>query len=94
MCPEEKEIRAKLARIGIGPGKKFDFKDLSVEHKAEVGLGMKSGEAKVEASIASYGKDENGWLVGGLSGGDRAYFNGDWLKRAALAKAGIYANDR
>src|SRR5437667_8978097 len=37
--PEEKEIRAKLARIGIGAGRTFDFKDLSVEHKAEVGLG-------------------------------------------------------
>src|SRR5216684_1676846 len=35
--PEEKEIRAKLARIGIGTGKIFDFKDLSLEHKAEVG---------------------------------------------------------
>ena len=23
--PEEKEIRAKLARLGIGAGKKFDF---------------------------------------------------------------------
>jgi hypothetical protein len=91
--PEEKEIRAKLARIGVGAGKRFDFKDLSLEHKAEVRLGMKSGEAKVEAAIANIGKDENGWKVGGLSGGDRAYFNGDWLKRAALAKAGIYAND-
>jgi hypothetical protein len=28
-----------------------------------------------------------------LAGGDRAFFNGDWLKRAAVAKAGIYAND-
>ena len=46
--PEEKAIRAKLARIGIGAGKTFDFKDLSLEHKAEVGLGMKDGEAKVE----------------------------------------------
>ena len=26
--PEEKEIRAKLARIGVGAGKTFDFKDL------------------------------------------------------------------
>ena len=34
--PEEKEIRAKLASIGIGPGKTFDFKDLSLEHKADV----------------------------------------------------------
>ncbi len=92
-APEEEAIRAKLARIGIGPGKKFNFKDLSAEHKVAVGLGMKDGEAKVLAAAANTGKDQNGWLVGGLSGGDRASFNGDWLKRAAVAKAGIYAND-
>src|SRR6202158_35105 len=34
--PEEKAIRAKLARIGVGAGKTFDFKDLSLEHKAAV----------------------------------------------------------
>jgi hypothetical protein len=28
--PEEKEIRAKLARIGVGTGKTFDFKSLSL----------------------------------------------------------------
>ncbi len=91
--PEEMAIREKLARIGIGAGKKFDFQSLSIEHKAEIALGMKDGEAKVEAAVASSGKNQNGWLVGGLAGGDRAFFNGDWLKRAALAKAGIYAND-
>jgi hypothetical protein len=91
--PDEKEIRAKLASIGIGPGKTFNFKDLSLEHKAEVALGMKDGEAKIEAAIAGGGKDQNGWRVGGLAGGDRAHFNGNWLNRAALAKAGIYAND-
>ena len=92
-APEEADIRAKLARIGIGPGKTFDFKDLSAEHKLAVGLGMKDGEEKVAAAAASTGKNQNGWLVGGLSGGDRAFFAGDWLKRAAVAKAGIYAND-
>ena len=91
--PEEEAIRAKLASIGIGPGKKFNFKDLSAEHKIAVGLGMKEGDDKVTAAVASTGKDQNGWLVGGLSGGDRAFFDGDWLKRAAVAKAGIYAND-
>ncbi len=91
--PEETAIRAKLALIGVGPGKTFNFKDLSLEHKAEVGLGMKDGEQKVVAAVASTGRDINGWRVGGLAGGDRAYFHGDWLKRAALAKAGIYAND-
>jgi hypothetical protein len=89
----DKDIRAKLATIGIGPGKTFNFKDLSLEHKAAVLLAMKAGSDKVDAAIANGGKDQNGWQVGGLAGGDSAYFNGDWLNRAGLAKAGIYAND-
>jgi hypothetical protein len=40
----EKEIRAQLASIGVGPGKTFNFKDLPLEQKLEVGLGMKEGE--------------------------------------------------
>ncbi len=90
--PEETDIRAKLARIGVGPGKTFDFKDLSLEHKAEVGLGMKDGETKVEQYLASGQKQINGWKIGSFFG-DRAFFKGDWLKRAAGAKAGIYGND-
>ena len=90
--PEEKEIRAKLARIGVGPGKIFDFNDLSLEHKLEVGLGMKEGEKKVDEKVASLGKDMNGWRVG-TAFGDRDYYHGDWLLRAAAAKAGIYGND-
>jgi hypothetical protein len=92
-APEEQAIRAKLARIGVGPGKTFSFKDLSVEHKVEIGLGMKAGDKTVEAAAASTGKNINGWRVGGLAGGDRAFYHGDWLLRAAVAQAGIYAND-
>jgi hypothetical protein len=54
---------------------------------------MKAGDAKVSTFVAEGGKDQNGWQVGGLAGGDSEFFNGDWLKRAATAKAGIYAND-
>jgi len=90
--PEEKDIRAKLARIGIGAGKKFGFKDLSIEHKASVGLGMKDGEAKIEKYLVTGQKNINGWKVGSLFG-DRTFYNGDWLKRAAAAKGGIYGND-
>ena len=89
--PEEQAIRAKLARIGIGAGKTFDFKDLSMEHKAAVGLGMKEGERKVDEQVAKIGKELNGWRVGAVAG-DRAFFHGDWLLRAAAAKAGIYGN--
>ena len=81
--PEEKEIRAKLASIG---------KNLSPEQKAAAGLGMKEGEAKVDQYLSSGAKDINGWKIGSLFG-DRAFFHGDWLKRAAAAKGGIYGND-
>jgi hypothetical protein len=90
--PEETAIRAKLARIGIGAGKTFEFKDLSVEHKAEVLLGMKSGEGKVDEALKAAGKKLNSWNVAALFG-DRAFFNGNWLLRAAAAKGGIYGND-
>ncbi len=90
--PEEKEIRTRLARIGIGAGKQFDFKDLDLGHKIEVGSGMKVGDQKVDARVATMGKNINGWRVGSAFG-DRQYFNGDWLLRAAAAKAGIYGND-
>ena len=90
--PEEEAIRAKLASIGIGPGKKFNFKDLSLEHKAAILLAMKEGDSKVEKYLEAGQKDINGWKVGSLFG-DRAFYNGDWLKRAAAAKGGIYGND-
>jgi len=89
--PEEAEIRARLASIGIGAGKKFEMKDLSLEHKAAVLLGMKAGSDQVDKYIASGGKVINGWNVGSFFG-DRAYYNGDWLKRAAAAKGGIFGN--
>jgi hypothetical protein len=90
--PEEKEIRAKLARIGVGAGKTFDFKNLPLTHKIEIGLGMKDGEEKVEKYLVSGQKDVNGWKIGSLFG-DRQFYSGDWLKRAAAAKGGIYGND-
>jgi hypothetical protein len=89
--PEEKDIRAKLARIGIGPGKSFNFKDLGLEHKVEIGVGMKEGAKKVEEKAANLGKNINGWRVGSAFG-DRMFYNGNWLLRAAAAKSGIYGN--
>jgi hypothetical protein len=88
----EQEIRAQLARIGVGPGKTLNFKDLSIEQKAEILLGMKEGEHKINEAIANAGTNVNGWRLNSFFG-DSAFFNGNWLKRAAAAKAGIYGND-
>jgi len=89
---QDKDIRARLASIGIGPGKTFEFKDLSPEHKAAVLLAMKEGDDKVAKYLDGGMKNTNGWKIGSLFG-DSAFYNGDWLKRAAAAKGGIYGND-
>jgi len=90
--PEEKAIRDKLASIGIGAGKKFDLKTLSQEQKVAFVQGMQEGEKNVEEKAASIGKKIDGWAVGSAFG-DREFYKGNWLLRAAAAKAGIYGND-
>jgi hypothetical protein len=90
--PEDKDVRARLASIGIGPGKTFEFKDLSLEHKAAVLLGMKEGDDKVAKFLASGVKNVNGWNIGSFFG-DRAFYKGDWLLRACAVSYGIYGND-
>lgn len=90
--PEEVAIREKLARIGVGPGKTFHFSELSPAHKAALIEGMKAGEAKVIGAATDLGSTTNGWAIASAFG-DRAFYHGDWLLRAAAAKAGIYGND-
>jgi len=89
---QDRNVRARLASIGIGPGRTFEFKDLSLEHKAAVLLAMKEGDDKVDEYLATGRKNINGWSIGALFG-DGAFYSGDWLKRAAAAKGGIYGND-
>ncbi|MCK5356694.1 MAG: DUF1254 domain-containing protein, partial [Methyloprofundus sp.] len=92
LTSENKAIRAKLASIGIGPGKSFEFKDLSLEHKAAVLLGMEEGDKKIDDFLAVGLKTINGWKIGAVFG-NQAFYNGNWLMRAAAAKGGIYGND-
>jgi hypothetical protein len=90
--PDTNDLRVRLASIGIGPGKTFEFKNLSLEHKAAVLLAMKEGDDKVENYLASGMKNVNGWKVGSIFG-DADFYQGNWLMRAAAAKGGIYGND-
>jgi hypothetical protein len=91
--PSEAEIREKLASIGVGPGKTFNFKDLPLKQKLELAIGMKQGQSKIDAGVVKAGAILNGWNVSGLPG-DSAHYNGDWLARAVAAQAGIYGNSQ
>jgi hypothetical protein len=89
---DDKEVRAKLAKLGVEPGKKFDVAALPLAQKKALVAGAKEGEARVAKYLASGEKNINGWKVGSLFG-DSAFYKGDWLKRAAAAQGGIYGND-
>lgn len=90
--PDEAAIREQLAQIGVGPGKTFDFKDLPIEQKTEVLLGLAEGKRKIDEAAKSMGVEINGWRVG-ASFGNEAFFKGDWALRASAAQAGIYGNN-
>jgi hypothetical protein len=92
VTPKDKAIRAKLASIGIGPGKTFDFKDLSLEHKAIILVALKQGDDKVDKFLSSGMKKINGWNVGSFFG-DSSFYKDNWLMRAGAAKGGLYGND-
>lgn len=89
---KDKDIRAKLAMIGVGPGKTFDMEGLSPEQQQAMAEGMKAGDAQVTEFVAGGATDVNGWQVGSLWG-DSDFYDGDWLKRAGGGRAGIYGND-
>lgn len=89
----EQAIRAKLASIGIGNGKFAEFKAMAARQHEALAAGVAAGEQKVSAAVPTLGKRENGWTLLLQGGGDLARYHGDWLTRAAVAKAGIYALD-
>ena len=90
--PEETELRAKFAEVGIEAGKPFAFDKLSDSQKAELGLGVQEGYDAIEKQRNNIGKNINGWNVGSAFG-DRAFYHGDYLLRAAAALAGIFGNN-
>lgn len=89
--PEEATLRAKFSAIGIGPGKPFDYASLSDAQKARMSEAIKDGYDRIKLAVSDAGKDMNGWRVGSVAG-DRAFFDGDYMKRSVGAVAGIYGN--
>ena len=86
--PREREIRAKLAQLGIGTGRPFAPGFLQ---RIELDAGALAGTQKVDEAVANAGVGMNGWRVTPIPGAAEAY-NGNWLLRAVAAKAGIYGN--
>jgi hypothetical protein len=87
--PNEAAIRARLATIGID-GRGTPLPHSFLERLELLGAAFE-GERKVEAAVARAGVAMNGWNVSEVPGSPDGY-NGDWMLRSVVAKAGIYAN--
>ena len=90
--PEEKAIRAKLATHRHRAGQEVRLQGLSLEHKAEVLLAHE-GRRDQDRQVSGRRREGHQRLEHRLVFGDRAFYNGNWLMRAAAAKGGIYGND-
>lgn len=88
----EYDAHANLAKLGVGPGKTFDFWDLSLKSKLEITLGIRAGDRKIDRAIADAGVVVNGWHIAPYFG-DSTFYNGNWLLRAAAAKTDFHGDD-
>ncbi|RCS40574.1 DUF1254 domain-containing protein [Bremerella cremea] len=92
--PAESEIamRARFAKIGIETGKSFPCCELTTEQETAIKKGAEQGFAAIKKNTDSLGDTINGWHIFDVEN-NREACDGNWLLRASIAMAGIYAND-
>jgi hypothetical protein len=85
---EDGPILARMATIGIEPGKPFDITKLDSATQAALKDAGKIGMQRIEANRGNAGRSENGWNVTVGFG----VYGTDYLKRATVAAYGWPAN--
>lgn len=90
VLPGEQDVRARFAKIGIGPDGDFHADKLSKEKLEAVQAGMADAWAETEA----FKKDklDTGQVTSAQLFGTREFLNGNYLYRMAAAVLGIYGN--
>lgn len=80
---------ARLKRIGIARGQKFDFKSLSADVQKAVERGAKDSLKTMYESLKIMGRSVNGWLMNTDTMG---VYGNYYLKRAVVTLVGLGAN--
>ncbi len=91
--PSEVELMARFARIGIEPGGSLDVEGLEEEARSALRSGVERGRATISEHAGALGRKVNGWSVTEAFG-DRAWFAGDYMLRAAGSMVGWGGNDK
>ena len=90
---DDHALMERLSGIGVGPGVPFDAEELTDETRAAIRAGVDRAREAMEATVAGYPSFPTGWSDTDAFG-DRAYYGGDYGKRAADAMIGWGGNDR
>ena len=90
--PEDADAFERFAKIGLGSGIPFDADSLDAEQRDAIRRGVSSARDKIAAAVPELGKTVNGWVMTDPFG-NREFYKGDFLKRAAGAMLGWGGND-
>jgi hypothetical protein len=85
--PPDPGLVTKLASIGIGPGK-VPSTEANDTIKAALNTGITEGQKMIDAKVANFGTNVNGWLVNAQTG----VYGTDYLFRATVTQYGLGAN--
>ncbi len=91
--PDDSAVFERLATAGIGAGLPFDADALPEDERAALRSGVERARAAIGERVAGLGTVVNGWSSASAFG-DRDFFGGDHMLRAAGAMAGWGGNDR
>jgi hypothetical protein len=86
--PADVPMLARMAKLGIEPGKPFDSSQLSPQVREALQDVPNAALAKIEASKESLGEKKNGWVITKGLG----VYGTDYMKRAVVAAFGWPAN--
>ena len=83
------DIVARMKRVGLEPGKDFQYDSLSPSAKAAIDQAAEEGLKMIKAHLPEIGTMENGWSVMRENAG---VYGADYLQRATIALAGLGCN--
>ena len=91
--PSELELMERFALIGIGPGEPFDVGRLDPEMRSALREGVERAREKIAKDAESISEKVNGWATTDAFG-DRDFYDGNYMLRAAGAMGGWGGNDK
>jgi len=82
-------ILARIARLGIAPGVRFDATGIGADVLGEIEAGAAASRETIAGNTAGFGTRVNGWSISTETIG---VYGNDYLKRATVALGGLGAN--